>query len=185
MSRSHQAWGRLFLILVLCWPGSVVGATPINSLNSPQIPTVSTTEQVSFSQWIKKIAQAQVIYLGETHDRPSDHQAQIAIIQALYQEKKQLALGLEMVQRPFQSVIDAYLAGQLTEVEFQSQSEYRQRWGYDWSFYAPILRFAKEHQLPTLALNTPTEITRKVAQQGLESLTATDFTIFLLSVRLI
>ena len=33
------------------------------------------------------------------------------------------------------------------------------------------MRFAKLHQLPVLALNTPTEVTRRVARNGLEGLT--------------
>ena len=77
-----------------------------------------------------------------------------------------------MFQRPFQSAIDQYLAGKITEAELIEQSQYNQRWGFPWEYYAPILRFAKENQLPVLALNTPTEVTQKVAREGLENLTA-------------
>lgn len=73
---------------------------------------------------------------------------------------------------PFQSAIDNYLAGKLTEQQLVEQTEYDRRWRFPWESYAPILRFAKENQLPVLALNTPSEVTRKVASQGLESLTA-------------
>ncbi|MGL4879875.1 MAG: ChaN family lipoprotein, partial [Waterburya sp.] len=44
------------------------------------------------------------------------------------------------------------------------------RWGFDWKFYAPILRFAQTNQIPLIALNTPTEITFKVSKNGLNSL---------------
>lgn len=50
--------------------------------------------------------------------------------------------------------------------------QWRVGWGFPWEYYAPLLRFAKTHQLPVLALNTPTEVSRKVARSGLESLTA-------------
>lgn len=79
-----------------------------------------------------------------------------------------------MFQRPFQSVLDDYLAGELTEDELLAQSEYETRWGFDWAFYAPIFRYAKTHQIPLVALNTPAEITRKVAGEGLESLSGKD-----------
>jgi uncharacterized iron-regulated protein len=79
---------------------------------------------------------------------------------------------MEMFQRPFQSAIDNYLAGKLTQEQLVEQTEYDRRWPFPWESYAPILRFAKENQLPVLALNTPSEVTRKVASQGLESLTA-------------
>lgn len=47
---------------------------------------------------------------------------------------------------------------------------------FDWEFYAPILRLAKAKKLPAIALNTPTEITRKVAREGLESLSTSEMT---------
>ncbi|AFY60232.1 ChaN family lipoprotein [Synechococcus sp. PCC 6312] len=170
---SPQAWGQFLLVLLLWWPSYPVWAAPTAT---PVIETIKGSRDPNFQQWVKQLSQAQVIYLGETHNRPTDHQAQMEIIQALLPKKRGIALGLEMFQRPFQGVLDRYLAGQLTEVQLQEESEYAQRWGFPWSFYAPVLRLAKEHQLPLLALNTPTEITRQVARNGLESLTATDFT---------
>ncbi|HEY9829545.1 MAG TPA: ChaN family lipoprotein, partial [Stenomitos sp.] len=120
---------------------------------------------------------------GETHDSPEDHQAQLEILQALYREKQKnakdgtaprLVIAMEMFQRPYQNILDQYIAGKITEEQFIEQSEYEERWGFAWEYYAPILRFARTHQLPVLALNTPTEVTRKVARSGLESLTAAE-----------
>lgn len=120
---------------------------------------------------LQDLARMNVVYLGETHDQEADHQAQLAIIQALHQHQPKLAIALEMFQRPAQPLLDQYLAGKLTEADLQSRSQFSQRWGFPWEYYAPILRFAREQQLPLIALNTPSEVTRKVARQGLESLT--------------
>ena len=128
-------------------------------------------QQYKPQQVLQELVQADVVYLGETHDNPKDHQAQLEIIQKLHQRHPKIAIGMEMFQRPYQGVLDRYLAGQLNEQELLEQSEYKQRWGFPWEYYAPLLRFAKEKQLPVLALNTPTEVTRQVAREGLESLT--------------
>ena len=120
------------------------------------------------------LAQAQVVYLGETHDRPEDHAAQLTILQALHRQNPNLILGLEMFQRPFQGVIDRYLAGSIDETSLRRDTEYDERWGFDWELYAPLLRFAQAQGIKVLALNTPTEITRKVARQGLDSITEAD-----------
>lgn len=120
---------------------------------------------------LNQLAQVNVVYLGEVHDRLADHQAQFEIIQALHQRRRNLAIGMEMFQRPAQSSLNQYLAGQITEAQLRTLSQYDQRWGFDWEFYAPILRFAKAQRLPVIALNTPSEITRKVSRSGLESLT--------------
>ena len=119
---------------------------------------------------LDELVQADVVYLGETHNNPDDHKAQLEILQALYQRNPKIAIAMEMFQRPYQGIIDQYLAVKITEAELIEQTEYEKRWGFPWEYYAPLLRFAKENQLPVLALNTPTEITRKVARHGLESL---------------
>lgn len=121
---------------------------------------------------LSALALADVVYLGETHDNPEDHQTQLEIIQKLASAHPKIAIAMEMFQRPYQGVLDRYLTGQVSEQELLEQSEYKQRWGFPWKYYAPILRLAKEKQLPVIALNTPTEVTRQVARAGLESLTA-------------
>ncbi|MEO1297673.1 MAG: ChaN family lipoprotein, partial [Cyanobacteria bacterium J06636_16] len=113
----------------------------------------------------------QVHYVGiEQHDSEADHAAQMAIIEAIYAEDPDIAIALEMFQRPFQPVIDRYLAGEISEAELVEQTEYLERWGFPWEYYAPFLRFAQENQLPVLALNAPSEVVSKIAREGLESL---------------
>lgn len=124
----------------------------------------------SFPDALQNLAKADVVYLGETHDRLEDHHIQLQIIQELQQRNRKIAIAMEMFVQPYQNIINRYLAGKLTEQELVEQSNYQQ-WGYPWEYYAPIVRFAREKQLPILALNIPIEITRKVTRSGLESLT--------------
>ena len=134
-----------------------------------QQPTASVDSESHNADVLAAIAPTQVIYLGETHNSEADHAAQLTIIESLDAENE-IAIGLEMFQRPFQPALDSYLADEITEAELIEQSEYETRWGYDWELYAPILRYAKENQIPLIALNTPAEVTRQVAIEGLESL---------------
>ncbi|WP_245912239.1 ChaN family lipoprotein [Brunnivagina elsteri] len=149
-----------------------------------QIPATKTCETLfagtrcinSVAKLIPEISKAKVIYLGETHDSAEDHKKQLKIIQELSdrfgnRNNKKIAIAMEMFQRPSQNAINNYLAGKITEEELVKQTEYEQRWGFPWELYAPILRFAKANNIPILAINTPSEITRKVSRQGLESLT--------------
>jgi uncharacterized iron-regulated protein len=146
------------------------------------MPTASAElamqSDVSFTplqqQIVSQLQAANVVYLGETHDRLADRQQQLAIIQALFKHNSQLAIGMEMFQRPAQPLLDLYLAGKITAAELRKQSEFDKRWGFKWESYAPLLEFAKANRLPVIALNTPTEITRKAAKQGLESLSLTE-----------
>jgi uncharacterized iron-regulated protein len=170
------AWLSFFVLFTLptcTWP---TAAAPLDTSETVAAVAFNLHQQQEEAPTsvLKRLAQADVIYLGETHDRPADHQAQLEIIQALQRLRPKLVIGMEMFQRPYQSVLNRYLAGALTEAELQVQSQYQKRWGYPWEYYAPILRFAQRSQLPVVALNTPTEITRKTARTGLKSLTLTD-----------
>lgn len=147
-----------------------------HSLNA----TAESVKEIS-TQDVNQIQQNDVIYLGENHDSPAIHQQQLEIITQLQQNhnladsQKELAIALEMFQRPFQPMLDRYLAGIITEDQLRKQTEYDTRWGFDWEFYAPILRFAKAQQIPLISINTPAEITQKVAESGINSLVGSDF----------
>jgi uncharacterized iron-regulated protein len=166
-----RLWGWVLgLVLLSAMPISAAAAAPDGARDS-SVLNLLTQQHEALASVLSKLAQADVVYLGETHDRPGDHQAQLEIIQGLHSLRPTLMIGMEMFQRPYQSVLDRYLKGALTETELQEQSQYAKRWGYNWDFYAPILRFAQANQMPVIALNTPTEITRKTARTGLGSLT--------------
>jgi hypothetical protein len=79
---------------------------------------------------------------------------------------------MEFFQQPFQAHLDDYLAGRIDEKEMLRRTEWYSRWRFDYRLYQPILRYAREHQIPVIALNLPREITSKVGRQGLQSLSA-------------
>ncbi len=145
--------------------------TNIGVAAAPQNDVKFTPSQQAI---LRQLQTANVSYLGETHDRVADRQHQLAIIQALLNYHPHLAIGMEMFQRPAQPILDRYLAGEITETELRTQTEFDRRWGFSWDDFVPLLRFAKTNRIQLIALNTPTEITRKVAKQGLEGLTTAE-----------
>jgi uncharacterized iron-regulated protein len=159
------------LVIIIASNAIVVMPTAIAATPTLQANVKFTPQQQGI---ITQLQMARVVYLGEIHDRESDRQQQLTIIEALFKYKPQVAIGMEMFQRPAQPMLDRYLAGKITAAELREQTEFDRRWGYKWESYAPILSFAQANHLPIIALNTPTEITRKVAKQGLESLTGSD-----------
>ncbi|AFY81783.1 ChaN family lipoprotein [Oscillatoria acuminata] len=167
-----------FLKLGTCSLGIILACT-LSVQGGEITPRISGVESL-FSrvlpqpQILQELLQANVIYLGETHDSEADHQAQLEIIQELHRNNPNLAIAMEMFQRPFQEAIDRYLRGEITETELIAETEYESRWGFPWEYYGEIVRFAQEHQLPILALNAPTEVIRKVAREGLEGLSEQD-----------
>ena len=126
---------------------------------------------LSLAQVARAVSPSRVIFLGEEHPEYGHHLAQLDIIRWLVEHGHQVAIGMEMFQKPFQKVIDQYLEGKLDLAQFLKETEYFSRWGFNYKLYKPIVDFAKEHKLPIVALNISREITQKVAKEGLNTLT--------------
>ncbi len=137
-----------------------VGETPVLDLNA----------YTTVKQLIPALAENRVVFVGENHNRYDHHLIQLEIIRRLHQIHPQLAIGMETFQQPFQRYLDDYVSGEISEQEMLRATKYYQRWRMDYRLYAPILRYAREHQLPVIALNLPVELTSKVGRVGLEGL---------------
>ncbi|CAH9018054.1 ChaN family lipoprotein [Candidatus Nitrosacidococcus sp. I8] len=120
---------------------------------------------------IPKLLNNQVVFIGEQHPRFDHHLNQLSIIRGLYLKHTNLAIGMEYFQQPFQKYLDQYIAGKLTTHELIKKTEYYNRWRYDFRLYEPILKYARAHHIPIIALNAPTEIVQKVGRDGLGKLT--------------
>jgi uncharacterized iron-regulated protein len=137
-------------------------------------PVVDLSALKGLSHAIEGAREKKIVYVGEYHDRFSHHTIQLRIIKELHRENPNLAVGMEMFQRPFQKTLDDYIAGSIDEREFLARSEYFKRWSFDYNLYKPILDFARAEKVPVIALNVRREITEKVSKQGMDSLTEED-----------
>ncbi|MEN8801586.1 MAG: ChaN family lipoprotein [Thiogranum sp.] len=133
-------------------------------------PALNLNEAFDLASIIPALADKRVVFVGEIHNRYEHHLTQLEIIRQLHAIHPRLAIGMEVFQQPFQRYLDDYIAGKLSERELLRDSEYYQRWRFDFRLYAPILRFAREHQLPVIALNLPAELTKRAGQVGIEGL---------------
>jgi uncharacterized iron-regulated protein len=122
----------------------------------------------------ERLASSRVICFGEQHDSPQHHSAQDRALKELatrsVSAQRTLAVGFEMFQRPYQAALTGLVSGTLPEAQFLIDSQYAERWGFDFALYRPLLDTAREFRLEALALNAPKELTRKIGRSGLEGL---------------
>lgn len=146
--------------------------TEINSFLDGWKPVaIDGNQQISFPELMQRLQAKRVVFVGETHDRYDHHINQLLILRSMHRQNPNLGIGVEWFQQSFQPVINSYLADQLSEDELLKQTDYYNRWRYDFRMLRPILEYAKANKLPVIALNAPAELTSKVGMQGLESLT--------------
>ncbi len=117
---------------------------------------------------------AQIVLLGEAHDSAADHMWQLRTIQRLYAANPAIVLGFEMFPRIDQPVLDDWTAGRLTEAEFLAKSNWKVVWGFSPDLYMPIFRFARDHEIPMLALNVSHRLVHLAATQGWAGVAAAD-----------
>jgi uncharacterized iron-regulated protein len=133
-----------------------------------------TGRQVEDAEFMAKLATAKVVCVGEEHPNPHHHWAQLEVVAKMTPAGRhpQLALAMEMFQRPFQAVLDDFAASRIDEAALLSRTGWAERWGYDYAMYRPILARMINAGGSLLALNPAKELVKRVSRQGLESLTA-------------
>lgn len=131
---------------------------------------IDLSSVLKLEQLLQKVADRQVVFVSETHLRYEHHLNQLAVIQSLHEQHDDLVIGLEFIQQPFQTVLDDYIAGNIDEADMLRQTEYFERWAYDYRLYQPIFRYAREHGIPLLALNIQREVTDQVKKVGIDGL---------------
>ena len=127
------------------------------------LPVVKPAQSSPLSDVMNQLQDARVVFVGETHTRYDHHLVQLEVLRHLYQKNPEIALGVEWFQQPFQQHLDDYIAGKISEKEMLFRTEYFSRWKYNYRHYRPILQFARENNIPVIALNTPRELTKALA----------------------
>lgn len=127
-------------------------------------------EGLSFERLLDELAEADVVFLGETHVDETTHRVELAVLEGLQARREEVVLALEMFQRDVQPHVDDYLAGRIDEEAFLEMSR---PWGQYRSAYRPLIERAKASGAPVVASNFPRPLIRRVATEGtvaLESL---------------
>ncbi|MBF0218270.1 MAG: ChaN family lipoprotein [Gammaproteobacteria bacterium] len=104
---------------------------------------------------LQNIVHSPLVYVGELHDNPASHQLELDIVTAVnHAHPNNTAIGLEMFSHSQQPVLNRWIAGELDERAFLKESQWYSRgWGSSFDHYRALLNFAREAQIPLIALN--------------------------------
>jgi uncharacterized iron-regulated protein len=131
-------------------------------------------QDLSPDELMQALSQAQVVCVGEQHDNPHDHYAELAILRGLARRApvagREVGLGLEMVEVSNQSALDDYAAGKSDDDDLLEALDWNKTWGFDFSYYRPLFELAQRRGLDLVALNAPAKLVHQVAQSGLDGL---------------
>ncbi len=170
---------RLAALLLMACVGCAGAAKPdsqtaesiVRSQAAPRtLIDAATGKSIETEAFLAALRTKKVVYVGERHDQPGDHGVQYAILRQLHRDGASLAIGMEMFQTPFQEALTQWSAGLIDETVLRRETQYDERWGFDFSMYRPILEYARNRGIEVVALNAPQEVAYAVAKDGLDSL---------------
>jgi uncharacterized iron-regulated protein len=192
MTITLERWGVVFLLLLGTGAsaGTPVTVTSMATAPSPDVaplaelpPLADDRCDVPVGQWyappqqplapdalFRDLTSAQVILLGEQHDRLEHHRWQLHTLAGLHALRPDLVIGLEMLPREVQPVLDRWVAGELQEDDFLRMTGWERHWGFDPALYLPILHFARMQQIPLRALNLERPLRQRLLEVGWETL---------------
>ena len=104
--------------LMACLFAALLAAVPSCRPGGGDIVRTADGVSVDFDDMVKDLASVPLVFVGELHDRSSHHEAQLAIIKALAEQDRPLAVGLEMFHDGHQGELDEWLAGERSTEEF-------------------------------------------------------------------
>ncbi len=131
-----------------------------------------TGDEVTVEDTALRFSTLDVVFMGEEHDNDVGHAMQMDLLAALHDCRPDLILSMEMFERDVQDILDAYLAGAVSEEEFLETSR---PWGNYRPHYRPLVEYARDNGLAVLAANIPRPLARKVSKEGPEAIAGEEF----------
>ncbi len=123
-----------------------------------------------------RMADADVVYLGEVHDNPHHHARQREVLRALLDAGRRPTLAIEFFGAEQTGWLMDYAQpqeqGQMARSGPVSERILRRRVGWDdedddrWERYGPLLESARDHRLPVLGIDLPPALRLRLQRVG-------------------
>ncbi|MBW1947886.1 MAG: ChaN family lipoprotein [Deltaproteobacteria bacterium] len=140
------------------------------AISPGEIYEAASGKPISFAEMLQGMAKSRLVYVGETHNSLPMHRIQAKIIQGLFDQDRDLTVGLEMYPVTQQEPLNKWSLGILSEEEFIRDGQWYMNWNFNFEYYQDIFRVVKNNAIPLYALNVPRDIISKVRRRGWEAL---------------
>jgi len=135
-----------------------------------EILHLPTGLRLSIDGMVEMLSGARLVCVGETHDNLNDQRVELTVVRELHRRfPGKVAVGMEMFRETQQAVLDQWVKGELTELEFLKASKWYETWGFDFGAYRDLLLFARENRIDVIALNPPKDLQDAVRRTGLDN----------------
>jgi uncharacterized iron-regulated protein len=138
------------------------------------IISAKTGETITFDELMNDLNSRQIVFIGERHTNTTHHAIQLKIIEAVFKNNHSMEVGMEMLDRSYQPVLDLWSGGLLEEEIFLRKVHWYANWRWDFALYRNIFLFIKENRIKIVALNIPFHIPPRIRVGGIDNLADDD-----------
>ena len=123
-------------------------------------------KKATYQKLLNVLAKKDILLFGEFHNNPISHWLELEVTKDCKQFRN-LVLGAEMFERDNQEPLTQYIQIQLTDKQLDSAARLWKNYATD---YAPLVNFARDHNIPFVATNVPRKYASLVAKEGFSGL---------------
>lgn len=161
---------RLIVFFLLGWTltqpyaaESPSSLTPLETLYDYRLVDTQSQKAIPLTDLVKKLADQDIIFLGEFHGNHAVHLFQAQLQAALYKQNPNQILSMEQFNRDQQTILNRYLDNEIGEKTLIQEAP---TWPNYAASYRPLVEFAKQQFIPVVAANAPADIVRCVGRKG-------------------
>jgi uncharacterized iron-regulated protein len=158
---------RTAAVLIICM--LVISGWGCSSLPR-QYVSLDSASELPLEEMMKRLEGSRVVFVGEIHgDRPS-HRVQLEVMRHLNATGKKVVVATEMFPPDKQSVLDAWIKGDVRREDLKKEFESSVNMPY--RYYEHIFELARGKKIPIIAINAEAALISEVSQKGTASVPA-------------
>ncbi len=157
--------GKKYLFFCVLFLGTLIAVNVFGQEHSHKWYN-SKGKKSKFKKMIKACQDADIVLFGEQHNSAISHWVQLELLKSM-NGTRSLVLGAEMLESDNQKELNDFLNG---KIDYEAFDSLARLWPNFKTDYAPLVGFAKEHQLTFVADNVPRRYAKMIYYNGFEAL---------------
>lgn len=105
-------------------------------------------------EMLKKVLSSDIIYVGDYHTCNQSQRSFLRILKAIVKHDNNFVVGLELLHKSHQKVLDKYFSDKINEKTFLNKIKLEEHWVFDlWENFKPLFDFCRYHHVSLFAID--------------------------------
>jgi hypothetical protein len=114
---------------------------------------VATQEEM-----VDAVLGSDIIYIGDYHTCNQSQRSFLRILKAVVPKDPNCIIGLELIHKKHQQIIDDFLSNRFSETTFIKKIGLKEHWVFDlWENFKPLFDFSRYHEIPIYGIDAAHE----------------------------